>query len=138
MKTELDMMKRDGALYPSSQVAKDAFDRITSKRKVIVTVHQARNPDHHAKAWAVATKVADNDPHFQDAEDAMEWAKLKTPWMIRSWKTDGDKIIVQTKSISYASMDQLRFNEFYDRAVKLWSERLGVDVETLEREAQAA
>lgn len=135
MKLQITMRKSNGVLVPADRYSEAEFQKVRENKAVIVTVHQARNPDHHAKFWAVAALVADNDDHFHDAEAAVEWAKIKTPWMIRSWKDDFGRIIVQTKSSDWASMDQLTFNKFYDRSIALWSERLGVDVETLELEA---
>lgn len=135
MKLQLAMRKSNGVLVPADRYSEVEFQKVRETKAVIVTVHHARNPDHHAKFWAVATLVADNDDHFYDADDAVEWAKLKTPWMVKNWRDEYGRLVVTLKSSDWASMDQLTFNKFYDRAISLWSERLGVDVETLKLEA---
>ena len=139
MKIQISMRKSNDTLVPASRYAEEEFAKVRENRTVIVTIHQARNPSHHDKFWAIATKVAENDSKdgFKDAEDAVEWAKLKTPWMVKSWRDDYGRLVITLKSSDFASMDQLKFNRFYDRAIMLWSERLGVDVETLEMEAAA-
>ena len=130
-KREILMVRKGFSLVPYGDVANEAFDQIRGSKPVLVTVHQARNPDHHNKLWAVATKVADFCDDFEDAEDAIEWAKIHIPNMRRYRQRLDGSVVVSTKSISYASMDQIAFNRFYDRAVYLWAEKIGCDPETL-------
>ena len=46
-------------------------------------------------------------------------------------------LVIEYESISFAAMDQVRFANFYDRALWLWSERIGCDAETLLAETAA-
>lgn len=138
MKVQITMRKCNGTLIPASRHSQNILDKVCERKDMIVTVHQARNPQHHDKFWAVATLVADNDEHFKIADDAVMWAKLKTSWMVRTWRLEDGTIIVEPKSISFASLDQLTFEKFYDQAMTLWSGRLGIDVETLKIEAAEA
>lgn len=125
-------MKRDGGvLRPYTDIDYELFKLIDTKRPVMVRIHQFRNPDHHRKLWALAAKVADFDRDFEDAEDAVEWAKLHIPGMHREYHMKDGKLVVRTKSINWASMDQVAFSRFYDRAVWLWSAKLECDPETL-------
>ena len=126
------VMRRDGAcLRPLTDIDFDLLEEVRTKKAVTVTVHQARNPEHHSKLWKIATLVADNDQGFHDAEDAVEWAKLQMPWMWQEHKVLATgQTVIRTKSISYASMDQIRFARFYDRCLHLWSQRQGTDVES--------
>jgi hypothetical protein len=111
---------------------------VRTTKPVIVTVHQARNPEHHNKIWAIAAKVADHDDDFLDADDAMDWVKMHIPNMRSIVVMNDGRTVVRTKSISFASMDQIRFNRFYDRALYLWAEKIGTDPETLLEQAEAA
>lgn len=137
-KREICMIRKGGSLVPYGDVAWDAFDDVRTSKPVMVTVHQARNPDHHNKLWAIATKVADFDKDFLDAEDAIEWAKLHIPNMRRFRQRLDGTWIACTKSISFASMDQLAFGRFYDRCLYLWAEKIGTDPETLLEQAKDA
>jgi hypothetical protein len=134
MTTKLTMIKEGGRLCPYGDVAWEEFDSIPHGKIVTVTVHQSRNPLHHAKLWALATKVANFDPEFQDAEHAVAWVKRMIPGMHKRYKM-GDVLVIELKSINFESMDQIRFNRFYDRALWLWSERIGTDPEQLEQAA---
>ena len=125
-------MERDGrCLKPADQFSSELFDSITTKKPVVVTIHQARNPQHHSKLWALASKVADFDDDFTDAEDAVEWAKMHIPSMRQSMTLTDGTVVVKLRSIAWASMDQLRFERFYDRALYLWSQKIGTDPLTL-------
>lgn len=127
---KLTMMKDGGVLRPYGDVAWEEFDQIGNK-PVMVTVHKARNPLHHAKLWALATKVADFDKEFTDADDAVRWVKRHIPGMHKRYKEKDGSLVIELASINFESMDQLRFNRFYDRALWLWTQRIGVDPETL-------
>ena len=136
-KTEM-LMKRDGGvLRPYTDIDHDMFKAIDTKQPVLVTVHQARNPEHHAKFWALATAVA-NFSDFVDAEDAVEWAKLHIPNMHKEYTLRDGRLAIRTKSINFASMDQVKFRNFYDRALWLWSEKIGCDPETLLAQTEQA
>jgi hypothetical protein len=132
------MVRDGGCLRPVGQASWDAFDSVRTTKPVIVTVHQARNPEHHNKIWAIAAKVADHDDDFLDADDAMDWVKMHIPNMRSIVVMNDGRTVVRTKSISFASMDQIRFNRFYDRALYLWAEKIGTDPETLLEQAEAA
>jgi len=131
MKTELLMMKEGGSLHPYGQVAWEIFDRVITKKPLLVILSQPRNPKHHNKLWGLAAKVADFDKDFTDAEDAVSWVKLHIPSMRRFYKVEGNKVWITTKSINFASMDQVSFNAFYDNALRLWAEKIGCDPEAL-------
>lgn len=137
-KLKLCMKRQGGALHPYGQVAWDTFDKIRSLDVVIVTVHQARNPLHHDKFWALATRVANFDRDFDDADEAVRWVKRQIPGMHRRYVEKDGTVSIELGSIAFESMDQLAFNEFYDRALHLWAGRIGCDPETLSTEAEAA
>jgi hypothetical protein len=125
-------MKRQGLkLVPYGDVAAEILSEVTVQRPVIVTVHQARNPKHHARLWALAARVANFGPHFKDAEHAIRWVKRQIPGMHRRYKERDGTLVIELESISFASMDQVRFNAFYDEAVRQWAQMLGCDPELL-------
>lgn len=131
MKIELAMKREGTHLVPATLYDQEVIGRI-SKAEFMVEVHQNRHPEHHKKLWAIAARVADFCDDFQDAEDAVDWAKLQIPSMRKEYVFNDGKVVMAVKSISFASMDQIKFERFYDRAIALWSARIGCDAETLE------
>jgi hypothetical protein len=128
---QLVMMRKGFTLVPYGEVAESEFDKIPSKEPVIVAIHQPRHPEHHAKLWAILTKVAQFDPTFGTAEAVLVWLKLKMPNMHHVYRFRGEQLVIVPKSISFASMDQITFRQFYDEAMQLLAERLGCDPEEL-------
>ena len=139
MKTELLMVRIDHprpCLQPYQDEAWEVFDTIRKGKPVLVTVEQPRNPEHHAKLWALATAVANFDRDFVDGEDAVEWVKLHIPNMHKAYTLMDGRLAIKTRSISWAKMDQTRFSRFYDRALWLWAQRIGCDPEALLAESK--
>lgn len=120
-----------GVLRPWGEASWNDFDRVPQNKHVMIDITQRRNVAHHNKMWAIFQRVAECCPGFDDAEDVCEWVKIKLR-MVKAYKDWGDgRIIVRTKSISFASLDQVRFSAFYDRAIWLLSEHIGIDPESL-------
>jgi hypothetical protein len=123
---------REGhALVPWGEAASVEFERIPPAKLVVVQVLRRRNPQHLSKYWLVLQRVAANDPEFKTAEQVHQFVKVK----LRHFDTFIDeatgRVLIRTKSIGVASMDQIEFNGFYDRAMYVLSQRLGIDVEAL-------
>jgi hypothetical protein len=132
------MRKSGNALLPASNYDQELFDEVQSGRAFLVSIHSARNPGHHRKFWALAASVARFDPHFHNAEEAVRWIKRQIPGLHRRYLDRDGGLVIELESISFASMDQTRFANFYDRALYLWAERIGCDPETLLQETVAA
>ena len=130
-KLELLMLRDGGRLGPVDDYSWELFETIRTTKPVVVLVHQARNPLHNSKLWSLAQKVADFDPEFVDATSAVEWVKYHLKMFEKLEVKPCGTVVVRLKSICFASMDQLRFNNFYDRAVWLWSQRIGTNPELL-------
>jgi hypothetical protein len=131
MKAEILMKVDVGCLRPYEQTGWATFDMLPRGSEVMVTVERPRNPQHHAKLWALATAVANFSDKFVDAEDAVEWVKLHIPNMHKAYILMDGRLAIKTKSIAFASMGQIKFTRFYDRALWLWSQAIGCDPETL-------
>jgi hypothetical protein len=134
---KLVAMKDGGVLRPWGEAAWNEFERIPQKPKLVtVEVRQPRNPGHLSKYWSILQKAARTDPEYTEAEDLHEWVKVRLG-MIKEFKDWDGRILIRTKSISVESMGQIHFANFYDRALWLLSERLGVNPEAL-LESEAA
>lgn len=129
------MQKVGNHLVPASDYDAELLDGIQTKRNVVVTVHQVRNPEHHRKLWAIAAAVANFDRDFTNAEQAVRWVKRQIPNMHRRYREKDGSLVLEYESINWGNMDQIKFANFYDRALYLWSQRIGCDPETLLREA---
>lgn len=135
MKRELLMQKFPGKLVPIDEASWEVFDSIRTGKPVLVIVEQPRNPGHLRKYWALATAVAKADPDFTDKDEADHWARIHQEDMRREYFVGG-RPVVMVEKIDVASMDQLRFTKFYDKALMIWAEKIGMDPEDLLKGAE--
>lgn len=119
-----------GVIIPWGAAAERDFETVPNKKLLLLNLHQRRNPEHHEKYWAILQRVCDFCDEFDTAEDVADWVKLKLR-MVKSFKDWDGRIVFRTKSTSYASMDQVQFANFYDRAMFIIAQRVGFDPEEL-------
>jgi hypothetical protein len=72
--TEILLKVDVGCLRPYEDAGWEIFDRLPRGSTVMARILQPRNPEHHAKLWALAAAVSNFGDHFVDAEDAVDWA----------------------------------------------------------------
>jgi hypothetical protein len=132
-------MVSDGrCLRPYGDVAIEDFEKVRRGKPVVITIEEVRNPEHLKKYWALATAVANFCDDFADRYDADFWARSHMPWMIRSFTMNDGRIMFTPKSIALETMGQEAFSRFYDRALFLWSQKIGCDPERLLEHMEAA
>jgi len=138
VKRELLMRKVGPSLRPDGEAAWEVFDTIRTNKAVVVTVDQPRNPEQLRDYWVMAQIAADHSDEFEDKDDADHFARTSTPWMRKEYETrerDGTlKVRIRPKSIAIGSMPQEEFDRFYQRAIELWSQKIGADVQAMMRE----
>lgn len=117
-------------LMPWGEAAEREFEGVPQNKRLLVTLHQARNPEHHARLWAIYQRIADFSDKFDTAEDVSDWVKLRLR-MVKSFKDWDGRIVFRPASISFAAMDQIKFNNFYDRAMCVLAEHLGFSPDEL-------
>jgi hypothetical protein len=123
---------RDGGrIFPWGEYSADAIMQIPEKPKLITfEARQNRNPKHLNLYWKIVNRVAENDPELTDPQDLHDWIKIRLG-MFKEFKDWDGRILVRAKSISVEAMDQIHFKNFYDRAMWLLSERIGMSPEEL-------
>lgn len=99
-------------------------EKIPKGKELRADVTQPRNLAHHKKYWAVCAVVADATDETPEAIDKI--LKLSTGHCEISaveaspgvWQS-----VATLKSIAFHNMDQLAFNEFFERCVRVIYER---------------
>lgn len=113
---QLNLVAINGVLLPS--LAEDEAKLKTLKRGEVVQVDfkKPRNHKFHRKFFALLQIVVEFDPRYDNVEQVLHLMKLKLGYFLTVINTDG-RVTYQTKSISFASMDQTDFEIFYNDAV---------------------
>ena len=114
--TSLAFKRRDDALVPIDEAGFRFMRRIKQGDIVPVEVKVPRNIKHHNKYWALCGFIAFHSSKLHSAEEASDLIKIRI----------GHCRIVETRagiahlplSISFASMDQLEFEDFWDRVCR--------------------
>ena len=108
------MVKRLAGLYPVDATGEAAVRRFGLGELISVQVTRPRNAQFHRKFFAMLKIILDNQEYYKSIDDLLDICKLRTGHFRTVQTKDGDVRI--PKSISFASMDETAFADFYDRA----------------------
>ena len=134
MAVEVLLKKTGKWLTPIDPHGMDALAGIGSGEVLRVKWVRPRNVRHHRKFFALLRVVFEAQDRFATQQDLLDALKIALG-RYREVKI-GNRTVIHPKSISFSSMDQDAFNEFYDAAVKVVIEVLipGIDREGLEEQ----
>ncbi len=129
---------RTKLLMPSDDASQAVLDGCKPGDVVRIQVSKPRHPKHHRKYWAMlkivheGTAVQDLYPTTDKLHQAIKgalgyYSEVRLP--------DG-KVFQVVDSIAFESLDQIAFQEFYDKAVNLIVTQVlpNLDRDDLERE----
>ena len=105
-------------LVPLSQNDADNLKRIKDEQIIYVDYKKPRNPHFHNKFMAMVRIVFENQEQYNDIENLLNIIKVETGHYT-SMYYQADLEIRIPKSISFAAMDELKFDHFYNRAVAI-------------------
>lgn len=75
-----------------------------------------RNYKFHKKFMALINICHENQEHFQEFEDTREYLTIKAGYFRKIEMPNGN-IQVKAKSISFANMDNIEFEDLYQKAI---------------------
>ena len=127
--------KTIGGLKPADALAEEVFNGLPLNAEVMAEVTRPRNLGHHKKLFALLKIIRDNQDFYKTTDDVLDALKVATGhWY--PMKTQTGQTVAKTKSIAFAKMDQIAFNEFWDAVVSVVVTRFlpGVNRDDLEAE----
>ena len=96
----------------------EKLKRIKPNEVIEVEIKKKRNIMHHRKSFALFNLVYQNQERYSNLEDLRHDITIEAGYYTQHTNLSGD-VIKQPKSISFASMDQHAFNEYYDAIIKV-------------------
>lgn len=122
---EIILRKRGNSLVPVDEHGRDVLSKIKDGRDVGCDVIQRRNPRHHRLYWAMLKLLSEHTDTFagKDPEIISIALKIATGLVKAFVDQETGKTVMVPLSISFAAMDQTKFNQFFDAACKTISER---------------
>lgn len=112
-------IKKGNALHPVSDSAISSLDSIKNDSKVSVKITRPRNLLHHQKYWVLMKIVSDNSDDLNSPEAvhfAVRAALSRGQWFKPK---NAVKPLFIPESISFASMSQDEFSDFYSEAIDI-------------------
>lgn len=117
-------VKKNGGLFPGDAEAGVAFAKMKDGAGYLVSLHRPRNLMHHRKLFALLNLVQDNTDRWPTVETLLDDLKISTGlFETRVNAVTGIPYVV-AKSISFASMTQDEFEQWFDKAVDLISKQV--------------
>ena len=124
------------ALAPADANSESIISELPAGVVLKVTIVQPRNVKFHRKFFALLKIILDNQSHFKSLDELLYAVKLKLGYAIPV------KIRGMTgympRSISFTSMDESEFSEFYNRTLDFLVTEVipGLDKSDLEKELE--
>lgn len=114
---EIVLCKRLSSLITIDDEGKEALDSIGQGELVKVKVTKARNLKHHRKFFSMLNLVLENQERFPTIDHLLTAVKIEAGFYDDVPIDLNGKLVYVPKSISFAKMDQLAFDDFYMRAI---------------------
>ncbi len=104
-----------GHLCPIDDAGKEALAKFKSGTVIRAQITKPRNVYFHRKFFAMLSLIMQNQEHYKSVDDLLDVCKLRIGHVRVIQTACGEERVPQ--SISFAAMDEIAFQEFYDRAV---------------------
>ena len=118
-------MTPDGRLVGWSEKDQQRLEKMRAKVKrlkpgesMILSYKQPRNVNHHRKFFSLVRAVMQNSEIYETEDIALDAIKLAAGHVDWIPHPETGEMIPRPKSISFESMDQSVFDEFYESAIR--------------------
>lgn len=135
MATDVMLVCENRRLVAADPMSLEALDGMREGEIVSAKITRPRNVRHHRKFFALLGIVFEAQDRYPTMEHLLDAIKIAIGHYdtIQLTKT---KTVIKTKSISFASMDQAAFEQFYDRVVRLIVTKILPGTDSAELEQQ--
>lgn len=127
----LQFVVERGKLSPAGPYEAEALSTYSNGAKLTVTLHQKRSLPLLRKYWSVLRDVVNNCSTPWDSPDEASDALKLALGVTDISKTVSGKWFIRPGSISFNSMDEAEFRDFYDKAMGVLAEVTGIDPDEL-------
>jgi hypothetical protein len=128
-------MQRTGtSLQAADAEAGAALDKIPEGDRVLVRVLRPRSLEQHRMFFAILQRVAEAS-RFETTDNLLNFLKLTTGMYDLMEVTDAEgrkRIVPILKSLSFADMDQEKFQQFFDHSIRVICEKVLPGTDPLE------
>jgi hypothetical protein len=124
------------AFFPYTRGDIDDFGNLRGNTVYMLEVRKPRHLEHHQKLFAIAKCVIANMPESspwcgKESIQLIKATEIQLGYVDQRIKLNGE-IYFEPQHINFESMDQLAFQEFYDKTIPLWAQMIGCTPQELE------
>lgn len=105
----------NGRILPEYNNDFDKLKKLRSGETYLVEIKQPRNIGFHRKYMALINLVFENQEHFDNIDSMRHWLQMRAGYYVETVTPTG--VMFEPKSISFANMDEIEFNELYGRVL---------------------
>lgn len=133
---KIALIKKDNQLHPYYKSDIESWGKLKNNVVYLAEFKKPRNPEHHKKIFALAncviTNMSENSIwHNKEPYTLIKAIELELGYVEEKIKLGGE-IYLEPESINFENWDQLKFQEFYNRAIPIMAEMIGCTIEDLE------
>jgi len=126
--------KTNGGLKPMYDSDYEIYSKIKIGEEFEIEYRKARNPKFHKKAFALFKLCFENQEAYSNLNDLRRDLIITAGYYTESANMLTGEVFKHAKSISFANMDELEFNQLYDAIKSVIIEWIGVTNEEIESE----
>jgi hypothetical protein len=110
------LIKDAGVLKPADEQAEEALKKLKSGIAISCEIKRPRNYENHKRFFSLLQLVVDNQDKFKTVEELKEALKFELGW-VETFRDMKGNYFQRPKSISFASMPENEFREFFDGSI---------------------
>ena len=106
----------DNHLIPLDEYSLEELKKVKLNKEVEVEVVQKRNIGYHRKFFVMLQLIFDIQSHFEAFDPFRDWITMRAGFVER-YKAPNGVDMYRPKSISFAKMDQIEFEQLYSKVI---------------------
>lgn len=112
----VQLVRTTTGYLPDSAHDEGELESIRVGDVISAQIRKVRNPMHHRKAFALLHDLFDSQDTFDSFDTFYTWMKIRCGLVETFIDSDG-KTYYTPESLSFSSMDQIRFDSVYQRFI---------------------
>jgi hypothetical protein len=125
-----------GKIVPLYDSGYDSFKKVKRNTELQIEITQPRNIKFHRKFFSLINMVFDNQELFEDIEILRKELTILSGFYTEYTSFDGE-VKREAQSISFASMDEIKFNELYSKFIDTVIKCFGYTSEDIEENLES-
>jgi len=116
MSVAIHVRRSGDKLVPITEWDREQLLDVPEGKDLSIKLSRTRSARQHRLFWSLMQIVVDNHPYYLRPEQLVEWLKLRLGYVEEIMFHNGE-MMTKLSSISFTSMGQIEFQEFFNKAL---------------------